>query len=190
MNRFTFTRNVAKISKYIEADPRNPTLVDNIVYQILIFPLSAKKKRSIIFKNKYVCADAALISTCYAYYLLMEKDVDENQLEDLLRKIFLGTLNFYKINFDEFNNMWSNRIHYFDLLFQNTKTSIYEIDFTPIVQDAALLFSHDICENKYIEFRQDTPAVLMDPKKQFLISQETFAYFKIMGSMIKKCIYR
>lgn len=170
-----------KISRITGANFNNPSLADKIIHSIFGFPYLVNKK-STLFKNKYVCTDAAIISMLYAIQLIESSQNSNNTTKELMCKCLLALRDFYKVPTSELRQMWKYHTDYFlDLILDLEDIE----DYSPIAQEAALLFTYDIAYNKYVEFNKNMPVLITEIEKQFMIEQETNSYFKVMIPMIK-----
>jgi hypothetical protein len=175
---------VNKISKYTGSNPKNPSIVDNIIYHIFLF-LHRMKKQNSLFRNEYVCVDAALILMVYADYLFAPYSNRNSLTEEMMRKCLLAIKGLYSVPIDDLKKMWNNHVEYFaDLISEQDDMS----DYTTIAEEAAMLFTYDLYRNTYVEFNSDTPILLVGFDKEFMIKTETFSFFKVMVPMIKECI--
>jgi hypothetical protein len=175
---------VNKISKYTGSNPKNPSIVHNIIYHIFLF-LHRMKKQNSLFRNEYVCVDAALILMVYADYLFAPYSNRNSLTEEMMRKCLLAIKGLYSVPIDDLKKMWNNHVEYFaDLISEQDDMS----DYTTIAEEAAMLFTYDLYRNTYVEFNSDTPILLVGFDKEFMIKTETFSFFKVMVPMIKECI--
>ncbi len=175
---------INKISRFTGSNPNNPTIADTLLYTIFLFSHRIKKQ-SVLFKNKYVCADAAIISMAYALYRTASFPDSDKITEELMYKCTLAIRDFYKVPASDLSQILDNHLDYFsDLIFELEDMNDYSL----IAKEAALLFTYDLTYNKYVEFKNDTPVLIIGLDKQFIIERETNSYFNVIIPMINEII--
>lgn len=177
-----FNNLARKLQCDAELNLSNMSLADELTLTIISFPETIKKN-SKIFKNKYVCVDATIITMLYACYYMRECGVESQ--EELMRKCLLSLRSVYKIPIDELRNIWKNHLEYFNDLFAEQEDIQ---DLSVIAQKASSLFAYNLYYNSYIEFNSNTPSLILDFSKQMQIDFEARSYFRILTPIVQSKI--
>lgn len=168
--KLRITMNLKKIFKSWGGDPNHPAISEMIVASPFMV-IMAQKKNSAIFSNKYVCADAALISCAFAANVLADLDGSEKIISDIKNKTMSTIRCLYSISDAELQKMQSNRLAFFSELLKESEPSL-----TPILEEAALVFTHDLHHEKYVEYTKNSPLVIVGIEEQFSINSQTVSF--------------
>ena len=185
----------SRVLKSYGGDSNNISELDKLVVSILVTPLmnmptstsktgrKLKKHYPLIFENKYVQTDAALLSS-FLFYKRHE-ELNSKYLGYLDCKFEFETMlqcgaqELYKISPEDYSQMESDRSFYFTDILDDPDLSDENYE-----AEAALLFTSDYLNNKFMEFDEKSPAYLLDPLVQSFIEVQTKTYFSIIRDKI------
>lgn len=177
---YKFKKTAKRLFKLWGSDTENATNAEMIVTTPVAY-LALIRKKSSILQNKYVCVDAVIISCSFAIYMLKKSYAPQSVIDDIKNKMFSAIKSEYSIGEYELERMQRNRLTFFtDLLFES------DGDPRPLMEEAALVFAHDLHHNMYIEYTKASPLIIMDIDKQMQIEFEAATYFKTTLNAIQR----
>ncbi len=180
-DKMKYVQQMMRLMQACGGDIDNPSKTDLIVASIVLFPLQNKKaKKELPFCNKYVLTDAAIISMLYAIYNTATLDVnDQETIPKFIAKIYLGICEMYKIDQESLLSIAESRIDYFEPI-------IKEQNNEKLISETTTLFLHDIANNQFVPFNDNSPLPIMGIEKQVQIELHTIGYFKGLLPIIEK----
>lgn len=176
--KIKFAIATKRIFKSWGGNPNNPTINEMIVVTPIML-LSSRRKQSSLFSNKYVCADAAIITCAYVVKILKGTGAPDNIISDLKSKMVSAVQCEFLISKPELQELQKNRFSFFNSLLDE-----HEEDISPMIEEASLIFAHDLHHNKYVEYSKDSPLIILGIDKQLQIESETLAYFNIALKLV------
>lgn len=169
--RIKFTIAANKLIKSMGGNPKNPTINEMIVAGPILL-LSAKRKHSPVFSNNYVCADAILITCEYAMKILEGTGAPDYVTSDIKDKMASAIQREFSISGSELLEMQKNRLSFFGRLLDK-----HPNDISPMIEEAALVFSYDLAHDRYVEYAEDSPLIILGIDKQMQIESEALEFF-------------
>lgn len=182
LEKLRFTIAMRKLFKSWGGDPTRPTINEMIIASPIMF-ISSIRNRSFIFSNKYVCADSILIICAYAIKILDGTGTPLEIITDLKSKTISAIQYEYDIPDGELIRMQKNRFDFFGTLLDD-----HEDDISPMIEEASLVFAHDLHYNRYVEYTSASPLIIMGIDKQNKIESETLAYFHTALKLVTDAI--
>lgn len=192
---FSKMKTAMKISRLmgaIDGDIDNPSRADQIVTLIILFPLNNKQK--LPFNNKYVLADAALLSMVYSviksedYYInkadmlsdypnyIRGRNSYNSFHKDVMKKTFQGIYAMYKVDSLR-ENIDDMLMYYDDILSSGDMNRFYE--------EVVHLFMKDIIQNGFASFKEGELPIY-DIKNRMDIEINIRAHFTALFNMIDR----
>ena len=150
---------------------------DKLALTIIVHIMNIKDK-SKIFKNKFVCADAALLSTFYAFRRMYDFNFTNSSTKKVILRVCNACITFFRLSNSDMSRILNNRRDTF-------LDTLLEVDsLAEIAKEASMLFTYDVKENDYVEYTPNTPVLLVGFDKMFQIQAEANLFFQTMGTMI------
>ena len=180
-DKLRYWLDTRKIFFALGSNPSKPTINDMIVASPMLVALSMSRKSS-VFSNKYVCADAVIITSTYAAYLFEESGVQDDTIVDLLASTRFVIKDVLRIDPEEAKELIQNRFSYFNTLLIMNKGN----DVKPILSEAQLLFAHDLLNDKFVKYSIKSPVAILGFDKLLEIQIDTQYFFsKAMPAVLE-----
>lgn len=170
--RLIFWYNSRQIYKVWNSTPKKTT-INELIAAGPALQLRSLKRQSFVFKNNYVRADALIISCVYTTKALQLSGAPHKIISDLEQKFLALIQSECSVFGLELQKMQENRFPFFRKLLDE-----HVVDINPVLEEAALLFAHDMHHNKYVQYESTSPLVIMGIDKQMQLEYETRFFFK------------
>lgn len=181
---FETLRMNIKLNKILRSWPitiRDLTKIDKIAICIILHTMNAQKKLS-IFKNKYVCTDAVLLSCFYALISFYWENGEELDSNSLFLRVFSSCVQIFKVPLDTIKKMFQNRQEVFWNMIVNSES------LASISEEASYLFTYDMEYNEYVEFKKDSPLILHRFDTMLRVEAETKTFLSSMADILDNSV--
>lgn len=176
-----FSEEMMEIMSAWKKNPKQHNVLDELLGMIIYFTKARMNQVGLIYNNKYISADAALITSYYVVERLRREGMPEWILEEYIENTMKAVSKCFNISLYEVLKNERRRKYLFAPYYK-------ESNINAVVEEAELLFSHELNSVGFVEFNKDSPIMLLGIMEKIKIEQETVIYFKNMFDMLSQAL--
>ena len=187
---------IEAIYTLISDDGVHASFIDDAVIRVVMlpkfmfekdYPLGKslyKMKQPVLFENRYVCCEAAVLSYILIDRTLFFKSDDYDKyfvfISAMFQKLKTAVGLLYGFSSSEIDSLYDKRSPFFEKVLLDSEDD----DITVFIDEALLLFSHVYCEEKFINFSSSTPLLLLDALTELNYRIQVSEYYKKIAEYI------
>lgn len=181
MDEFLMNWKLNEIIDSWDEPDHEPTPDEEAVVSTLLL-IEGRSDDLLILSNRYARADAAVITGLYVLDAMRKRSVSNTVQGQFIRKLRKASCRLFDIQAAEMEKLMNNRLGVFFSLIRNAKST------SSIADEAALLFAYDLKYDRYIEFRPDSPVLLLDFSVRMQIEAESHAFFQAAFPLVTESV--
>lgn len=177
-----FKKEMLTIISTWREKPKKHNSLDELLGSIIYFTKKRKDDQDLlIFKNKYICADAVLVSVYYVAERLRLEHFSEKTINDFIANAVTAISKIFDIEYQKIKEIEPERRKFFEPFYADKNINA-------VVEEAELMFSHEYNEEGFVHYDEQSPLMLLGIEERFKITQETVIFFKNMFDILANSI--